>query len=209
MDSLRQLRSLKHKSQQEIADYIGVSRPMYAFYESGRSKTPDTVIAKLAEYYDVPVDVITGKIDIKKTIGEIEPVETNTVKIPILGHIRAGYDGLADQYIEGYMDIEESLAKRFPGCFSLNVYGNSMEPEIHNGDRVIVQPCTTVESGDVAIVCLNGDEATIKRVRFDDDGLTVIPTNPKYKSITYTPEQVDDLPVTICGRVIQVRHDYF
>ena len=209
MDSLRQIRSLKHKSQQEIADYLGVSRPMYAFYESGRCKTPDTVIAKLAEYYDVPVDVITGKIDIKKTIGEIAPEETSIVKIPILGHICASYDGLTDQNIEGYMDVEESLAKRFPGCFSLNVYGNSMEPEIHNRDRVIVQPCTMVESGDVAIVCLNGDEATIKRVRFEDDGITIIPTNPKYKSMTYTAEQVENLPVTICGRVIQVRHDYF
>ena len=84
-----------------------------------------------------------------------------------------------------------------------------MEPEIHNGDRVIVQLSSTVNSGDVAIVCLNGDEATIKRVRIDDDGITIVPTNPKYKAITYTPEEVEGLPVTVCGRVIQVRHDYF
>ena len=209
MDSLTKIRKLNNKSQQEVADYLGISRPMYSFYESGRSKTPNTVIAKLADYYNVPVDVITGKIDLKKTINSIEPIESNLIKIPIVGHIRAGYDGIAEQYIEGYMDVEESIVNRFPGCFSLNVYGDSMEPEIHNGDRVIEYPCNTVNSGDVAIVCLNGDEATIKRVEIDDNGITIIPTNTKYRSMRYTPEQVENLPVSICGRVVQVRHDYF
>lgn len=209
MESLRQIRQLKHKSQQEIADFLGISRSMYSFYESGRFKPSEATIAKLAEYYEVPVDVLSGKVNIKKTISEIEIIETNTVKIPVVGHIRAGYNGIADQNIESYMEIEESIVKRFPGCFALNVYGNSMEPEIHNGDRVIVQPTPTVNSGDVAIICLNGDEATIKRVLIDENGITVVPTNAKYKSITYTPEEVEGLPVTICGRVIQVRHDYF
>lgn len=207
--SIKEIRKLKGKSQQEVADYLGISRPMYAFYEQGKSKISQETIAKLAEYYGVSVDVLTGKIDVKKAISEMEVVETNTTPIPIVGHIRAGYNGIADQIIEGYIEIEESLVKRFPGCFALNVYGNSMEPEIHNGDRVIVHPASEVNSGDVAIVCLNGDEATIKRVMIDEDGITMVPTNPKYKSITYTPEEVEGLPVTICGRVIQVRHDYF
>lgn len=182
---------------------------MYSAYESGRFRLSDDKIAKLAEYFDVSIDVITGRIDIKKTINEAEIIETNIVKIPVIKHVRAGYNAVAEQNIEGYMEIEESLTKRFPGCFALNVCGNSMEPEIHNGDRAIVQPTTTVNSGDVVVVCLNGDEATIKRVRIDEDGITIIPTNSRYRSITYTPEEVDGLPVTICGRVIQVRHNYF
>ena len=209
MESLKQIRRLKNKSQQEIANDLGMSRSMYSFYESGRFNPPEKVIAKLAEYYDVPLDVMTGKVNIKKTISEIEVIETNTVKIPVVGHIRAGYNGIAEQNIEGYMEIEESLTKRFPGCFALKVYGNSMEPEIHNGDRVIVQPTASVNSGDVAIVSLNGDEATITRIYIDDSGITIVPTNSKYKPITYSPEEVEGLPVTVCGRVIQVRHDYF
>jgi len=209
MESLRQIRKLKNKSQQDIANVLGMSRPMYSAYESGRFKISDENIAKLAEYYDVPVDVLTGKVDLKKTIKDLEVVETSTTQIPVVGHIRAGYDGIAEQIIEGYVEIEESITKRFPGCFALNIYGNSMEPEIHSGDRVIVYPTTCVKTGDVAIICLNGDEATIKRVRIDEDGITIIPTNPRYSSITYTPEEVKSLPVIICGRVIQVRHDYF
>lgn len=209
MESLRQVRTMKKKTQQDAADALGISRPMYAAYEQGRFKMSDDKLATLAEYYDVPLDVLTGKIDIKRTIKEAEVIESTTVKIPMVGHIRAGYDAYAEQNIEGYMEIEESLAKRFPGCFVLNVYGNSMEPEIHNGDKVVVQPTANVNSGDVAIVSLSGDEATIKRVRIDENGITIIPTNSKYKSITYTPEEVEGLPVTICGRVIQVRHNYY
>lgn len=209
MESLRQIRTIKNKTQKDIAEVLGISRPMYSAYEQGRFQLSNDKLELLAEYYDVPLDVISGKVDIKNTFKNIETVEKETVTIPIVGHIRAGYDAIAQQNIEGYMEIEESISKRFPGCFALNVYGNSMEPEIHNGDKVIVQPTTNVKSGDVAIVSLNGDEATIKRVQIDENGITIIPRNPKYKSITYTPEQVEGLPVTICGRVIQVRHDYF
>lgn len=209
MESLKQIRKMRNLSQEDVAKYLGMSRSMYSFYENGRFTPSEAIVARLAEFYDLPVDVMSGKVNLDKAFVNIEPIETKMVKIPIVGHVRAGYNEIVDNNIDGYMDVEESLTKRFPGCFSINVYGDSMEPEIHNGDRVIVQPCSTVDSGSVAIICLNGDEATIKRVRFDDNGLTIIPTNPKYKSMTYTAEQVEMLPVTICGRVIQVRHDYY
>lgn len=209
MESLKKIRKMRNISQEDVAKYLGMSRSMYSFYENGRFVPSDTIVAKLAEFYDLPIEVVSGKVDFDKAFTNLEPIETKLVKIPIVGHVRAGYNGIVDNNVEGYMDIEESITKRFPGCYSINVYGDSMEPEIYNGDRVIVQPCSTVNSGSVAIVCLNGDEATIKRICFDDDGITIIPTNPKYKPMTYTAEQVRELPVTICGRVIQVIHDYF
>ena len=209
MESLKQIRKMRGLSQEDIANFLGMSRSMYSFYENGRFAPSDTIIAKLAEFYNLPIEVVSGRVDLDKAFNNIEPIEVKMVKIPIVGHVRAGYNGITENNIEGYMDVEESLSKRFPGCFSINVYGDSMEPEIYNGDRVIVQPCSTVNSGSVAIICLNGDEATIKRVKYDENGITIIPTNPKYKSMTYTPEQVEMLPVTICGRVIQVRHDYY
>lgn len=209
MTTLKQIRKMRNLSQDDVSKYLGMSRSMYSFYENGRFTPSDTIIAKLSEYYNLPVEVLSGQVDFDKAFSNFKPIETKLVKIPIVGHVRAGYDGIVDNCINGYMDIEESLAKRFPGCFSIDVYGDSMEPEIYSGDRVIVQPCSTVSSGSVAIVCLNGDEATIKRVKYDDNGLTIIPTNQKYKPMTYTPDQVELLPVTICGRVIQVRHNYY
>lgn len=212
MEMLKVLRKRKGLTLKEVANYLGLTESGYHHYESGRSHPDIETLQKLAEFYDVPINVLTSKFN-PDNLGYYDNTVyddmTNVEKIPILGRVLAGYDGYAEQETIGYMEIEESLFKRFPGCFALRISGKSMEPEIYDGDTVIVMPCSTVVSGSVAIVCVNGDEGTVKRVVIDDQGITVIPTNPKYKSITYTPEQVNLLPVTINGRVIQVRHNYF
>lgn len=216
MNTLKLLRKRHGYTQKEIADVLGITDSAYNHYESGRVQISIDALSKLADFYKISADVLLGRdnyFDSDKNSTESQAlkdeVSASTSIIPILGRVLAGYDGIAEQEIIGYLEIEEALQKKYPDCFALRVGGKSMEPEIHDGDTVIVRPCSTVKSGDVAIVCINGDEGTIKRVKISDDGITVIPTNPIYKSITYTPEQVENLPVMINGQVVQVRHNYY
>ena len=215
MDTLKILRKRKGVLQKEVAEYLGVSLAAYNHYESGRTQPDIETLRKLADYFDVTVDALVGRSNIPEftNIYKLDKDDTNlkqnTVLIPILGRVLGGYDGIAEQEIMGYLEIEESIVKKYPGCFALKVRGKSMEPEIYDGDTVIVRPCSTVPSGSVAIICIGGDEGTIKRVKITKDGLTLIPTNNQYKPITYTPEQIDQLPIIINGQVMQVRHDYF
>lgn len=65
-----------------------------------------------------------------------------------------------------------------------------------------------VRSGDLAIVCINGDAGTVKRVRLGPGGITLIPTNKKYPEIHYSPEEVEALPVTIQSKVVEYRRQY-
>ena len=215
METLKIIRKRKGIKQKEVADYLGITGSAYNHYESGRNQPDIQTLNKLADYFNVTVDMLLGRSEIQEIIDNYTQsendsnFENNIVIIPILDSVFGGYGGIEDQKLIGYLHIEESLAKRYPDCFALKVRGTSMEPEIHNGDTVIVRPCSTVPSESVAIVCIGGDEGTIKRVKISKDGLTLIPTNSKYKSITYTPEQIDQLPIIISGQVMQVRHNYY
>ena len=85
--------------------------------------------------------------------------------------------------------------------FGVLIKGNSMEPRICEGDIAIVRSQPDVESGDIAIVLVNGENGTCKKVMKNESGLTLISFNPQYEPMFFTWKQVSDLPVTIRGKV--------
>ena len=81
-----------------------------------------------------------------------------------------------------------------------------MEPRICEGDTVIIRRQNTIESGEIAVVFVNGDEATLKRVKFVDGGIMLIAFNPAvYEPHFYSNEQIEELPVVIYGKVVELR----
>ena len=80
-----------------------------------------------------------------------------------------------------------------------------MYPKIEDGDIMIVHYQQDVEDGQVAIVRVNGDEATCKKIRKYKHGIELIPINANYDRIFYTSEEVKNLPVEIIGRVVEAR----
>ncbi len=102
----------------------------------------------------------------------------------------------------GKIQINENLAKT-GNFFALEVKGDSMQPRLQEGDIVVVKEQADVESGQIAIVCVNGDEYTIKKIKKSESGITLIPFNPAYEPIFYTNEEIEKLPVEIKGRVVQ------
>lgn len=63
-----------------------------------------------------------------------------------------------------------------------------------------------MDSGDIAIVMVNGDEATVKRVKKQEDGITLIATNTSvYEPHFYSNQEIRDLPVRILGKVVELR----
>lgn len=116
-------------------------------------------------------------------------------QIPVLGVVTAGRPILAFEDVEGYLHWDE------PGCFALRVRGDSMiGAGILDGDRVVVRPQQTAESGQI-VVALLGDEATVKRLRRDGDEIWLLPENPAYAPI-------DGREATILGLVRAVVREY-
>ncbi len=79
-----------------------------------------------------------------------------------------------------------------------------MEPRIQEGDVVIVRRQNYVENGEIAIVLIDGEEATAKEVKESADGITLIGHNTAvYTPHFYSAQEVKNLPVQIIGRVVQ------
>lgn len=98
--------------------------------------------------------------------------------IPVVGTVAAGLPILAEENIDGYLPWDGE-----DGCFALRVRGDSMiGTRIFDGDQVVVRPQPTAENGQI-VVALIGDEATVKRLSFENGQLWLLPENPDYPPI--------------------------
>ena len=182
----------------ELAKRVGVSEGLVSRWESGDvgSMKTDTA-AKVADALHLSPLVFFG----------YDVSEEETVKIPIVGRVVAGIPILAEENIEGMVEISK---KQDTGVmFGLRVYGKSMEPNIRENDLLIVRRQSDVENGDIAIVMINGDEATVKQVKKGKDGITLIGFNVAvYSPHFYSNKEIEELPVRIVGKVIESRHEW-
>ena len=196
MERLRSVREQRNLSQKQVADYLGITSQAYGYYERGERNPGSDNLRKLANYFDVSVDYLLGRDQGQN--------QTNNRYIPLLGSVRAGIPIEAIEDIEEYIDIYPRFVKHGE-LFALRVQGDSMEPDLRNGDIVIIEKQEYVENGQIAVVRVNGEDFTIKRVKLSPKGIMLIPSNPAYDPVFFDSDQVATLPVTIIGKVIEIR----
>jgi SOS regulatory protein LexA len=123
------------------------------------------------------------------------------LKVPVMGYIAAGNPIFADEHIEEWTEVPNMWNLKEKDVFILKVKGDSMiGSRIFDGDKVVVKIQQEVESGEIAVVNVNGDEATLKRVKKTENGQVILfPDNPKYDPLFITNENA-----RIVGKVIQV-----
>lgn len=198
MNNLKSARKAKGLTQTQVADYIGLSQGSYSGWESGKTKIDSVSLARLADLFDTTVDYLLGN----------SPVGRETaVRIPVLGEVAAGIPIEAVTDIVDYEEIDAAIASTGE-FFGLRIKGASMEPRMRDGDVVIVRKQDDADTGDTAVVLVNGDSATVKKIKKGPDGISLIPTNPAYDPLYYTAAEVERLPVRIIGRVVELRAKY-
>lgn len=202
MNRIRELREKAGKQQKELAIDLGVSQPTVSDWESGRKIPSAKSTSKIADYFQVPIDYLLGRETV--TDGPPEPSVPGSKWIPVLGTIPAGTPVEAIEDILGYEEITPQMASQGEH-FALKIKGHSMEPKISDGDVVIVRQQDDCESGEIAVVLVNGDEATVKRIKKRPEGLLLIPNNPAYDPMFYSNEEIENLPVRIIGKVVELR----
>jgi repressor LexA len=123
-----------------------------------------------------------------------------TAGLPILGRVAAGTPILAEENVEGYMDVSEALG-RAKGDFLLRVTGDSMVDDgILDGDYLVVRLASTIDNGRIAIVLLD-DEATVKRVFVQKNRVALKPANRRAGYKTRYIRRFDK-DVRIIGKVV-------
>ena len=151
--------------------------------------------------YDVPRYKITEEFD------EDIPPKSQGIKIPVLGTVPAGIPITAVEDILDYEEIPKSWENQGE-FFGLKIKGDSMLPILTDGDIVIVRKQSTADNGDTVIAMVNGDDATCKRYERSNNGIMLIPNNSSYTPTFYTNEEIESLPVTIIGKVVELRRKF-
>lgn len=201
-DRLRDLRLSRGLTLQQVADYVGLQKAAIYKYEHGLTVNPKrSLIEKLATLFQVSPSYLLGINDEEKNSDSA----IKGVRIPVLGNVAAGIPITAITDVEDYEEIPEKMANSGT-YFALKIKGQSMEPRIKDGDVVIVKQQEDVDSGDVAIVLVNGDEATVKELKKLDTGIMLIGWNTAvYSPRFYSAKDIKSLPVRIIGKVVELR----
>ncbi|MDO5547231.1 MAG: S24 family peptidase [Eubacteriales bacterium] len=191
-------------SADKIAEVLGVSRATVFRYEKGDiEKLPGSMLEPLAKIlHTTPAFLMGWEED-----GTLVRMSGHGILIPVLGRVQAGIPIEAVEEILDYEEITPEMAAT-GDHFALRIQGSSMEPRMREGDIIIVRKQDVVYSGDTAVVLVNGDEATVKQIKMSHIGITLIPTNPAFDPIFYSHQEVEDLPVRIIGKVVELRAKY-
>ena len=189
------IREQRNLSQKSVADYLGITSQAYGYYERGERNPGTENLRKLANYFDVTVDFLLGRDVVQNASNHL---------IPLLGTVPAGVPIEAIEDVEEYIDMYPRFVKHGE-LFALRVQGDSMEPDIRDGDIAIIEKQEFIENGGIAIIRVNGQDATLKKVKLLETGLMLIPSNPAYDPVFFDAGQIATLPVTIIGKVIEIR----
>ena len=186
----------QNMTNRELAYRTGVTEVTIGRYIKGTREPNATNLANIADVLGVTTDYLLGNTQEPKGKG---------VSIPILGKVVAGIPIEAVEDILDYEEITPELANTGT-FFAVKIQGASMEPRIIEGDIVIVKQQSDIENGDIAIVLVNGHEATVKKVHKHQDGILLSAFNPTVYSPTfYNNKQIEELPVQIIGKVVELR----
>lgn len=177
-------------------------------------------LKKVADFFGVSVAYLQGESDFRteqeaiiqgwnKTI-DTEALADDTRKyekgclIPVLGNVVAGIPIEAVEEILDWEEISVKLA-RTGEFFGLRIQGDSMSPRILEGDVVIVKQQPDADTGDIVIAKVNGDDACCKRLIKHKDGITLQSLNPEYAPMYFDRDDILNRPVTIIGKVVELR----
>ena len=204
-ERIKTYRQLLGISQEELGSRIGVQKSAIHKYETGLVvNLKSSTIQKLADALNVTPSFLLGFDSAASTLPPNAYPYHPTHRIPILGRISAGQPLYAEENIEGYIFTELNGDHEY---YALRIMGDSMNAmNLFEGDIVIVRRQECVDNGQVAVVLIDGEDATVKRFMQSGDTVTLIPssTNPAHMPQIYDKRETN---IVIQGLVVQLSRD--
>ncbi len=198
-ERIKERRILMGFTQEELGEKLGLQKSAIAKYENGRVENMKrSVIANMANILKCSPSYLMGWEE------DLPTSKRHAVTINVLGRVAAGIPLEAIEDIIDTEEIDEDLA-RTGTFFGLQIHGDSMEPRMCEGDIVIVRRQDDAESGEIVIATVNGSDATCKRLRKYRDGIELISNNPSYDPMFFSNEEIENKPVRIIGKVVELR----
>lgn len=195
-ERIKELRERYEMTQDQLAQKLDTTKQTIFKYENGIiTNIPSDKIEKMASIFNVSPSYILDwddRVDVKPN------------RIKVYGSVPAGIPIEAIEDVIDWEDIPQSWIESGDKYIGLRVKGNSMYPKYIEGDTIIVKLQSDCESGQDAVVYINGYDATLKRVIKQQDGIMLQPLNPDFEPRKY--DYNDDLfPISILGVVVEIR----
>jgi len=211
-EKIRRLRQEKGLTMEELGNMVGVKKAAIHKYETGLVvNIKRSTLTRLAQALEVnPEYLLDFDQSANTSPGPSMPSEETLIPYPVIGNIAAGYDSPAIEEATGYMEHIpwHMLRGHNPeDFFVLRVSGDSMYPQFLDGDRVLVRRCDSVDKGNIAVVMYNAEDATLKKVNYNqgEPWLELIPCNPEYKTKRLEGSELEHC--RILGKVVKLIRD--
>ena len=201
-ESLKNERKKNGLSQKEFADKLGINARTYASYERGERDISTAVLLNICKVLNISSDRLLGN-DPEPKLDKIPYTEEGTVLVPLIGKVAAGYCCHAEDNISEYIRTDRSSLKTGYDYFWLEVKGDSMEPELHEKDLVLVQEQSELDAECYAVVTVDNEDGLVKQVQIDNTKITLKSINPYYPPRVF--EKQDMNRIKIVGRVIEIK----
>lgn len=216
-DRIVSLRNEKNITQSQLAEELNISPSAIGMYEQGRRKPSYELLEEICDYFNVDMDYLMGRSDIKNRYQaglkydweekkqedsniDMNTVNTDYIMIPLYESISAGYGASNSEFIE--MIPVFGLKKNGTTYFAVKVEGDSMEPKIPNGSTIIIKKDIQIESGEIGAFNLN-DENFVKQKKVVKDKLILHSFN-----LAYDDKVVNEFDDFIeYGKVVKVMID--
>lgn len=194
-ENIKQRRIELGWTQSELASKTGYSdKSMISRIEAGKVDLPQSKIMEFAKVLGVSASDLMGWGTDYISSSEVIPNRINFYERVAAGDSK-------NNVMDTYMELIRILPRNPEEYFAVRVSGDSMLPTISDGDTVLVRRQNDVENGEIAVVNINGDDATIKRVYKSEQGITLVADNPSvYPPHFYSNEEIGSLPVIIQGK---------
>lgn len=191
-------------NQADLASRLSVNKSVVSSWISGSRYPRMNTMEKIANIFNIEKsDLIEDKSEKEHT-----SYHAKGIRIPVLGRVAAGIPIEAVTDVDDWEEIPESMAKTGE-YFALRIKGESMSPKLQPGDIVIVKKQNDVDTGDTAIVLVNGNDATVKQIKKTEAGIMLVGLNLEvYQPHFYSNKEIEELPIQIIGKVIESRHTW-
>lgn len=206
MLDLKQRRIELNLTMLEVAKLVGVSEATISRYESGNIKN---MRRDRIEKYAKALQVSPSEfLDIQEEpkISKIPYTEEGTVLVPLIGKVAAGYSCHAEDNISEYIRTDGSSLKTGYDYFWLEVKGDSMEPELHEKDLVLVQEQSELDAECYAVVTVDNEDGLVKIVNIDTSKITLTSVNPYYPPRVFEKEEMNR--VRVVGIVVESKRRF-
>ena len=206
--NLKFLRTKYNLTQEQLANKINSTRSTVNNWENEISEPNLDMIRKLTETFNIKDNIVFEDLKSKYNTSFVN-LDEDTINIKVLGRIPAGIPFEAIEDVIKYIDIPKEWTYGNQEYFGLLIDGNSMLPKYQNGDIVIFQKCEDhikCNNKDCAVM-VNGNDATFKKFIFNNNGVILQPYNMEYETKSFTPKEVQALPVKLVGFAVQIRRD--